>query len=475
MKYMPIILTFTFSLFAQYEWSEPMTLSSIGTYPEVRYLYPSVVATNDGSIFAFWTKNIQIGSNLQWYSHIECRKSNDGGLTWTIVSNITPEYTTERIYELNAVCDSQNNIHLVYLRGNLGYKVIYKKYDGITWSAPYEISNTAVINLRLGIDKEDRIFTTWYSGSKTNYSYCDVNDSNSTWSEVKPVSNADYGINAQFVYDEMNNLYSVGKSVNPTYPYFFRFTKQSGEWSFEKMFNNKYNGTALVLTSQNSFHSIISNGSTNFDNYNYESCKHESDSTWSSPLLVNEDNDWSYKQMFADKNDNFHLFETHLDITVGILYSVKQQNKWQTTIVRLDSLNNYSYLNASFDYSDKLYLSYNKFNINNSTSQIDFQTKKIDTGIDHSNEVKGSVLYQNYPNPFNNNTQIQFSLEKASAVEFRIYNAKGEFIQDVVSAKLKRGNHSYIFKADKINSGIYYYQLVTDGIVKETKKMLYLK
>jgi len=110
-----------------------------------------------------------------------------------------------------------------------------------------------------------------------------------------------------------------------------------------------------------------------------------------------------------------------------------------------------------------------------------FQTEAGDfvqepqTGIENHNLVSGIELYQNYPNPFNNETKIQFSLVKASQIELNIFNSKGEFVQNLVSSNLNKGKHSFSFKADNINSGIYFYKLSIEGVAKETKKMLYLK
>ena len=84
-------------------------------------------------------------------------------------------------------------------------------------------------------------------------------------------------------------------------------------------------------------------------------------------------------------------------------------------------------------------------------------------------------LYQNYPNPFNNVTNIQFSLDNYSEIDLSVFNSKGEFILNLASGKFNKGIHSFSFKADKLNAGIYFYKLTVDGTVMDTKKMTYLK
>lgn len=84
-------------------------------------------------------------------------------------------------------------------------------------------------------------------------------------------------------------------------------------------------------------------------------------------------------------------------------------------------------------------------------------------------------LYQNYPNPFNNETIIKFSLNDPAISELSVYNSKGELVQNLFSGKLNKGTHSFTFKPDKINTGVYFYRLSVNGVVKETMKMTYLK
>lgn len=94
---------------------------------------------------------------------------------------------------------------------------------------------------------------------------------------------------------------------------------------------------------------------------------------------------------------------------------------------------------------------------------------------DSDNIITDFELRQNYPNPFNNQTNIQYTIRNATEVELNVYNIKGEFVKNLVDEKRNKGKHSISFQADNLNSGIYYYQLKINGIVKDTKRMVYLK
>jgi hypothetical protein len=84
-------------------------------------------------------------------------------------------------------------------------------------------------------------------------------------------------------------------------------------------------------------------------------------------------------------------------------------------------------------------------------------------------------LEQNYPNPFNPNTVIEFSIsEDAGNVRLSIYNMLGEKVSELVNTSLKAGNHKHEWNAEKLASGIYFYELRTDKYLS-IKKMILLK
>jgi len=83
-------------------------------------------------------------------------------------------------------------------------------------------------------------------------------------------------------------------------------------------------------------------------------------------------------------------------------------------------------------------------------------------------------LSQNYPNPFNPSTTIKFTLSEASNVTLKIFNTLGEEVSVLVNRVMQVGTHEVNFEASQLNSGIYFYQLITADFV-ETKKMMLMK
>jgi hypothetical protein len=114
--------------------------------------------------------------------------------------------------------------------------------------------------------------------------------------------------------------------------------------------------------------------------------------------------------------------------------------------------------------------------------QIDF-----DGSYEYSNEVSVKVdftpkeytLYQNYPNPFNPGTKIDFSLATDSKVTLSVFNILGEKVAVILNNSMSAGNHSVNFKAQGLNSGVYFYRIEAKGndgtSFLSTKKMAITK
>ncbi len=97
-------------------------------------------------------------------------------------------------------------------------------------------------------------------------------------------------------------------------------------------------------------------------------------------------------------------------------------------------------------------------------------------GINNTgNEIPSSyTLKQNYPNPFNPVTQIEFALPVKSLARITIYNTLGEVITVLLNENLSAGNYKVDWNASAYPSGVYFYELKTDGFT-ETRKMVLIK
>jgi len=83
-------------------------------------------------------------------------------------------------------------------------------------------------------------------------------------------------------------------------------------------------------------------------------------------------------------------------------------------------------------------------------------------------------LQQNYPNPFNARTLIDYSLTEPAQVVFSIYNLLGQRIETLFDGRQQAGEHSVNWDATGYSSGIYFYQLTSEGKTS-TKRMTVVK
>ena len=89
--------------------------------------------------------------------------------------------------------------------------------------------------------------------------------------------------------------------------------------------------------------------------------------------------------------------------------------------------------------------------------------------------VNDYKLFQNYPNPFNQTTNIKYQITNKSFIILKLYDITGKEVATLVNEEKPEGKNSIRFDSNNLPSGIYFYQLMANGIIIETKKMILLK
>ena len=109
---------------------------------------------------------------------------------------------------------------------------------------------------------------------------------------------------------------------------------------------------------------------------------------------------------------------------------------------------------------------------------------------DNEPVVSGYQLFQNYPNPFNPATVIGYQISDNSHVTLKVFDFLGQEVATLVNQYQTTGKYEVIFnrqrttrsaeagarraKSGQLTSGLYFYQLITNGF-QQTKKMLLIK
>ena len=96
---------------------------------------------------------------------------------------------------------------------------------------------------------------------------------------------------------------------------------------------------------------------------------------------------------------------------------------------------------------------------------------KLPTNATHSIVAK---LEQNYPNPFYQNTLIRYQLlERFEKAFVRITNHNGQLVKEFPISQ--NGKGAIRIDAGSLDSGSYFYSLIVDGQMVDTKKMVLTK
>lgn len=96
------------------------------------------------------------------------------------------------------------------------------------------------------------------------------------------------------------------------------------------------------------------------------------------------------------------------------------------------------------------------------------------SGVENNAPVSSYSLHQNYPNPFNPATRISFSLAEAGIVKLAVYDILGRQVAVLMEGFVQAGEHSALFNAEGLNSGVYIYR-IESGSYTETRKMTLMK
>jgi len=100
------------------------------------------------------------------------------------------------------------------------------------------------------------------------------------------------------------------------------------------------------------------------------------------------------------------------------------------------------------------------------------EEKSVDVkNLTLTNAVAGVSLEQNHPNPFGNETTIGYTLPDGShSAALYIFDLTGKQVS--VSGNLKAGKNELTISSAQLTLGLYYYSLVVNGVIIDTKKMI---
>jgi len=146
---------------------------------------------------------------------------------------------------------------------------------------------------------------------------------------------------------------------------------------------------------------------------------------------------------------------------LSFAFYAKADSKYNLENISKTHKINTLYLNKMFANKNLLDIEINKVDIRNYKNNFTFNYSDLE-------------LNKKYPTPLNHLTLIKYYIPTKTQVELNLYNLLGNKLKTLVNATVKPGEHYLAFDDNKLNPGLYIYQLKTNLGIR-TKKMIYFK
>lgn len=432
-----------------------------------------IIIDKDG-IFILTRKGFSSGI----YSHY----STDNGLTWSdqkIVSNedVAPEKAS-LVTDINPQSDYYGRTYATWVKLANPYPVVMVYTDDAAqnWSVPMQINNPSQrsANSELAIDKEGKLYLTWATLTSSSpftedyVGFARSTNGGTNWSVNENAFDMN-GIAGLLTEKSNIRINGVPKiAVDTT--------------------GGVRDGWIYIVTGQQNLSpagsdpDIILNRST------------DDGQTWSERIRVNQDPINNGKiQLFPaitiDEYGGINIIfyddrNTSSDSSgVFLARSDDGGNNWREFEISSHNFKPVPISGFQGKMGDNIGITYSDGRLwpvwmDNSTGIYKVWTVPIEiSSVDVEDEISSPVnfqLEQNFPNPFNPRTNIKFSLPEPGFTSLVIYDILGNEVSILLNEVKSAGEYQFEFDASDLNSGIYYYQLIS-GSYRETRKMVLLK
>jgi hypothetical protein len=101
--------------------------------------------------------------------------------------------------------------------------------------------------------------------------------------------------------------------------------------------------------------------------------------------------------------------------------------------------------------------------------------EKIITSIEYQSNLPKEFNWNISPNPFNSTVSINYELNKPAITDLNLYNLKGQFIKKIFRQHQNPGSYKFHYSADGLSTGMYFIEIIVDGLQKGVQKAIYLK
>ena len=483
--------------------NSPMVVADqIGTKSPLYYNHtPNIARSSDGVLAVAWKSaekqivySVYDASFQQWSPAVNLSSAGDAA------------------DKAGLAADDAGNIFAVWQQRETSaedYAIFFSKYDGTSWTTPVNLTGNGVENEEASVICDDlgNVFVAWNTdGEKdtTNYVLCiKSTDKGANWSDPDTLSSMDGNIGGTSTTSGRPFL-AAGKSGKLV----CAWHEEPDGHPDRESFINQYDGTSWlgelayidVADSANSMYPTVAMDSNDQIYMAYISFlptekmvlkkKAWGAADWNAgadTLLT--DTQVTKPYFGVDEFDSIYLVFRR-DIAADTLNGLEEVAymtsadfgvTWSEPKVLSRPNHDAGYVtltpNIRSTGVDVLWRESSSENVDDeATTAVVYGRIGIVTSINNDEPavINNFRLEQNYPNPFNPQTSIAYTLPVNGHVTLTVYNLLGQKVRMLVNASQKAGEHSISFKAEGLSSGLYFYQLKSEG-VSLTKKMIIMQ
>ena len=194
-------------------------------------------------------------------------------------------------------------------------------------------------------------------------------------------------------------------------------------------------------------------------------------------MAINSDNningglypDYEYDNLyFSNSEDGIVL----LDTSGAIIDEVHYSSGWAFQSGVSMELHDFTIdNNASINWSEAT-LNYGDGDLGSPGTNYDGTLVSSDDDIQLPSQI---ILSHPYPNPFNPLTTIDIAINVKQYCTINMVNINGEIIDIIFQGEIYPGNHQFKWDAKHRSSGIYFINLISNGISIKTEKVILVK
>ncbi len=511
-------------LFSQHgvspQWSDPVVLPRYNEALNAKQrgvLYNNIVTTSNGRIIIS-TSEVNPSNINQLYGHY-LTYSDDGGISWSSPIRFTPTDLVIGGTSVKLAIDNDDTLYVLWNSVNpsaIFISILDKDLniikDSIRVANKQTYGNFAT---HFTIDRKNRIHVMWHEGnpgtSNTAESfYTRSTDGGRIWQSPIPLSTNDGRHSAfphaqfDFAGDTLAIAWRDSVSTTLKWDVYIVYSTNGGQsWSSPNPvisgIDSDWDPDILIdpFNRIHLFYTKYPQGNPHGGARNYYKYSDNVGATWSLPtppgdgmfsapyrsqLIEGTRYDAIRNVLFVTWKD-----ERDFDYSTGavkgdimLAYSTNRGSTWSTPEFITDHYDStVGFKGGALLPNGEYCINYELISQDDITNPSTFlrvyfrKRQAVPTNVAGDQRIPESFqLFQNYPNPFNPSTTIRFSLSRTEHVTLKVFSILGNEVATLVDGEMTDGEHSVVFDAKELPSGVYFYQLKTSNFVQRRKMVM---